>query len=133
MQAGAEGQNVVSTSDGFEGFTPPGIITVSAAALKLAQEFSDHLRREQAGKDWIVSFDWADSRAMRIPRPGGPMQELGPGFDLAAYERRFVPAKAIQNSAGVTFVVKVPSRIWLNSARRLIDTDGSLGSGLTLR
>jgi hypothetical protein len=106
---------------------------VSTAALKMAQDFSDHLRREQAGKDWIVSFDWADSRAMRIPRPSGPMRELGPGFDLAAYERRSVPAKAIQNSAGVTFVVKVPSRVWLNSARRLIDADGSVGSGLTLR
>jgi len=122
----------MSTSDGFDGFTPPGIITVSAAALKMAQEFSDHLRREQA-KDWIVCFDWADSRAMRVPRPSGPMQELGPGFDLAAYERRLVPAKAIQNSGGVTFVVKVPSRVWVNSALRLIDADASVGSRLTLR
>jgi len=27
------------------------MITVSTAALKMAQDFSDHLRREQAGKD----------------------------------------------------------------------------------
>jgi hypothetical protein len=123
----------MSTSDGFEGFTPPGIVTISPAALKMAQEFGDHVRREQAAKDWIVCFDWADSRAMRIPRPSGRMQELGPGFDLAAYERRFVPAKAIQSSNGVTFAVKIPSRVWLNSARRLIDADASVGSGLTLR
>ena len=125
--------NAMSAQDGFEGFTAPGIVKVSAAALKMAQEFGDHLRQEQAAKDWIVCFDWADSRAMRIPRPSGAMRQLGPGFDLAAYERRDVPAKAVQSIGGVTFAVKIPSRVWLNSAQRLIDADGSVGSGLTLR
>ena len=37
------------------------------------------------------------------------------------------------NIDGVTFAIKIPSRVWLNSAKRLIDVDPSAGSGLTLR
>lgn len=125
--------HLMSAHDRLEGFTQPGIIAVSTAALKMAHEFGDHLRTEQPEKDWVVCFDWADSRSMRIPRPSGAMQELGPGFDLAAYERRHVPAEAMQSIGGVTFAIKLPSRVWLASAQRLIDADGSIGSGLVLR
>jgi hypothetical protein len=117
----------------MDGFTRPGIINVSAAALQMARDFSDFLKQEKPNEDWIACFDWADSRAMRFPRPGGPMQELGPGFDLAGYERRKVPDDAMHSIEGVTFAIKVPSRVWLNSAKRLIDADPSNGSGLTLR
>jgi hypothetical protein len=61
------------------------------------------------------------------------MQELGPGFDLAVYERRTVPHEVIQSIDGVIFAIKIPSRVWLNSAKRLIDVDSSNASGLTLR
>jgi hypothetical protein len=123
----------MTDADRFDGFTSPGLVKVSSAALRMAREFSDQLRQQMPDQDWVVGFDWADSRQMRFPRPGGAMQELGPGFDLAAFERRNVPDAVIQTIEGTTFAMKVPSRVWLNSAKRLIDVDPNNGSGLTLR
>ena len=123
----------MTDADRFDGFTSPGLIKVSDAALRMAREFGDQLRQQMPDQDWIVGFDWADSRQMRFPRPGGMMQELGPGFDLAAYERRTVPHEVIQSIDGVIFAIKIPSRVWLNSAKRTIDVDASSKSGLTLR
>jgi hypothetical protein len=117
----------------LDDFISPGVIKISAAALQLAREFDGFLKQEKPEQDWIVCFDWADSRSMRFPRPGGPMQDLGPGFDLAAYERRQVPDEVTQHTDGIAFAIKVPSRVWLNSAQRTIDVDESGGSGLTLR
>src|SRR5256885_9720657 len=119
-------------NDRLDGFTFPGLLKVSAAALRMARDFGDFLRHEQPDGDWIVCFDWADSRQMRFPRPSGAMQELGPGFDLAAYERKDVPDEVMQTIDGVAFPIKVPSRVWLNSAQRLIDVDPSTRSGLGL-
>jgi hypothetical protein len=123
----------MTDNDRFDGFTSPGIINVSTVALRMARDFADSLIQQQPDRDWVVCFDWADSRQMRFPRPGGRMQELGPGFDLAAYDRRTVPDEVIQNSDDVIFAIKIPSRVWLNSTQRLIDVDASSKSGLTLR
>jgi hypothetical protein len=123
----------MTDAERFDGFTSPGLVKVSSAALRMAREFGDFLRQEKPDGDWIVGFDWADSRQMRFPRPGGAMQELGPGFDLAAYERGNVPHEVIQSIDGVIFAIKIPSRVWLNSAKRTIDVDASGKSGLTLR
>jgi hypothetical protein len=120
-------------NDRVDGFVPPGIINVSVTALRMARDFADFLKQERPNEDWVACFDWADSRAMRFPRPGGPMQQLGPGCELAGYERRQVPDDAIHSIEGVTFAIKIPSRVWLNSAKRLIDADPSVGAGLTLR
>jgi len=119
--------------DRLDGFTLPGIVNVSTAALEMARDFAASLKRDRPQEDWVVCFDWADSRQMRFPRPSGAMQELGPGFDLAAFQRRNVPDALIQTIEGTNFAMKVPSRVWLNSAKRLIDVDPSNGSGLTLR
>ena len=123
----------MADNDRFDGFTPPGILKVSAAALRMARDFGDVLKQEKPNEDWVVCFDWADSRRMRFPRPSGAMQELGPGFDLAGYERRKVPHEVLQSIEDVAFAIKAPSRVWLNSAKRLIDVDPNAGSGLTLR
>jgi len=123
----------MTDNDRFDGFTFPGMIKVSAAALRMAREFDDFLRQDKPDGDWVVCFDWADSRQMRFPRPSGRMQELGPGFDLAAYERRNVPDEVLQTIDGMIFAIKIPDRVWLNSAQRTIDVDASAGSGLTLR
>jgi hypothetical protein len=123
----------MTDADRFDGFTSPGLIKVSDAALQMAREFADFLKQDRPDEDWVVGFDWADSRQMRFPRPGGPMQELGPGIDLAGYERRSVPDEVIQTIDGIAFAIKVPSRVWLNCAKRLIDVDSSASSGLTLR
>ena len=123
----------MTDAERFDGFTSPGLIKVSDAALKMAREFADFLKQDRSDEDWVVGFDWADSRQMRFPRPGGPMQELGPGIDLAGYERRSVPDEMIQTIDDIAFAIKVPSRVWLNSAKRLIDVDSNASSGLTLR
>lgn len=123
----------MTDAEQFDGFTSPGLVKVSFAVLQMAREFGDQLRQQMPDQDWVVGFDWADSRQMRFPRPGGRMQELGSGFDLAAYERRTVPDEVIQNIDGVIFAIKIPSRVWLNSNKRTIDVDANVGSGLTLR
>jgi hypothetical protein len=123
----------MADNDRLDGFAPPGIISVSAAALQMARDFADVLKREKPNEDWIACFDWADTRGMRFPRPGGPMQELGPDCDLAGYERRRVPDDALHSVEGGAFAIKIPSRVWLNSAERLIDADPNASSGLTLR
>ena len=123
----------MADNDRFDGFISEGIINLSGAALRMAREFGDFLKQEKPHEDWVVCFDWADSRRMRFPRPSGAMQELGPGFDLSAYERHKVPHEMMQSIGGVTFAIKVPSRVWLNSAKRLIDVDPRDSSGLVLR
>ena len=120
-------------NDRLDGFTLPRLLKVSAAALRMARDFGDFLKQDKPDQDWVVCFDWADSRQMRFPRPSGAMQELGPGFDLAAYERKNVPDEVMQAIDGVAFAIKVPSRVWLNSAKRLIDVDPRDSSGLVLR
>jgi len=101
--------------DRLDGFTLPGIVSVSTAALQMGRDFAASLKRDRPQEDWVVCFDWADSRQMRFPRRSGAMQELGPGFDLAAYERRTVPHEVIQSIDGVIFAIKIPSRVWLNA------------------
>src|SRR5437764_5528321 len=98
----------MTDNDRFDGFTSPGLIKVSDAALQMAREFADFLKQDRPDEAWVVGFDWADSRQMRFPRPGGPMQELGPGIDLAGYERRSVPDEVIQTIDGIAFAIKVP-------------------------
>jgi len=119
--------------NGYDGFTFPGIVKVSDAALQMAREFCDQIRQQMPDQAWVVCFDWADSRQMRFPRPGGPMRELGPGFDLAAYERHQVPDEVVQSIDGVVFAIKMPSRVWMNSQKQLIDVDVKAESGLKLR
>lgn len=46
-------------------FTPPGTLRISAAALVLAQRFHAEAKQAAPGEDWVVSFDWADSRRWR--------------------------------------------------------------------
>jgi hypothetical protein len=117
----------MSSDDRF-GFTHARVIAVSPAALAMAREFAQAARETRPGKDWLVCFDWAYSRTMRFPRPGGPMQELGPGLDLTAYERSEVPKECVDAAQGFEFAVKVPSSVWLHSQRRLIDVDNSTSS-----
>src|SRR5947209_20189067 len=100
----------MTDAERFDGFTLTGLVKVSLAALQMAREFGGQLRQQMPDQDWVIGFDWADARQMHFPRPGSAVQELGPGFDLAAYERRTVPDEAIQNIDGVIFAIKIPSR-----------------------
>jgi hypothetical protein len=46
-------------------FTPPGRLRISAAAIELARAFHEQVRKAAPDEDWVISFDWADSRSVR--------------------------------------------------------------------
>ena len=113
-------------------FTPPGIVKVSAAALKLARDFGESVKRMRPNQDWVASFDWALARSFRVS-PDAPWQNVGPGLDLGAYERHKIPPGFIQTTDGVEFAIKIPREVWESSRHRLIDTDETAFSKLALR
>jgi hypothetical protein len=113
-------------------FTPPGTLRMSTSALQLARQFRAQAKGAEPDEDWIISFDWADSRRVR-EKGSNEWRDLGSGIDLTAYERWKIADKHIQTLAELEFVVKIPPRIWENSIERLIDTDADAVSGLVLR
>jgi hypothetical protein len=126
------------TKNWFEGrlpddwFSPPGIVTVSHAAMALAKAFEAEARKNHPHETWIVAFDWADSRRVR-DRGTNNWRDLGAGLDLAAYESWKVPAKNIHETEGFRFAVKIPGQILEASPEKLIDADATAVSGLVLR
>jgi hypothetical protein len=118
------------TTEPPEWFTPPGTVQVTAPALELARDFAEHARTARPDEEWIVSFDWADSRRIRLAN--NQWEELGAGIDLTAYERRNVPGGATRTVDGVEFAIKIPSPVYEKSAK-LIDRDDTARSKLTLR
>ncbi len=113
-------------------FTPLGAVGISASAVDLARAFHEQVKKAVPEEDWVISFDWADSRSMREAQ-GSEWQEVQPGLDLAAYERWKVPEQYIRRVGETDIAVKLPSDEWEKSAERLIDTDEAAFSGLVLR
>ena len=113
-------------------FTSPGTVRVSAAALAMAKAFDDEVRDKHSAEDWIVAFDWGDSRRVR-DRGTNNWRDLGAGLDLVAYERWKIPDNDIQELDGLRFAVKIPGQVVKASNERLIDTDKASVSGLALR
>jgi hypothetical protein len=112
-------------------FTLPGVVAVSPAALELARGFLEEARRTRPDEDWVVSFDWADSRRVRLP--DNRWEELGEGLDLAVYERVKVPPNVTTTVDGVEFAVKIADHIRERATERLIDRDDAVRSKLVLR
>jgi hypothetical protein len=40
-------------------------LRISAAAIELARAFHEQVRKAAPDEDWVISFDWADSRSVR--------------------------------------------------------------------
>src|SRR4051794_38901500 len=95
----------------IKSFTQPGMLTISASALDVARRFHEEAVGSDPGQDWIVSFDWADSRRMRKPNTND-WDDLGAGIDVTAYVREHVPASAIQLIDGLEVLISVPDHIW---------------------
>jgi hypothetical protein len=112
-------------------FAPPGIVKISEPALQMARRFFETIS-ETKTSDWIISFDWAESRFFRKPAHG-PRIELGAGLDIVAYDRVDVPSEVIQSIDGLDLAIKIPSSIYEKSTLRLIDVDETEVSKLTLR
>ena len=113
-------------------FAPPDAVKVSPAAWQIAREFDERVRRSGSYKEWVISFSWGDSRSIRR-RIEGPMENIGPGLDIVAYDRSHVPTEVVQQRDGIAFALNIPSRVYEASTERLIDVDETAFSKLVLR
>jgi hypothetical protein len=113
-------------------FVAPGSVKVSPAAWKLAREFDERVRRSKSYDEWVICFNWGDSRGIRR-RVDGPMEDVGPGLDIVAYDRADVPTEFVQLNGGIAYAIQIPSRIYEPSTERLIDVDETAFSKLVLR
>lgn len=127
----------------YSDFAPPGTVKVSAAALEQARQFATEIREQanlfsdKGGRmrqidDWVVSFEWADSRSVRR-QAGGPREEVGAGLIISAHERSEVPPQVVQTAGDLEFAIKIPRRVWENSESRLIDIDETVLWKVSLR
>lgn len=123
--------NSNNLSHSVEGFVVPGTIAVSPSALEMAKNFYDVVKGNQ-GKDWVVTFDWAESITVRRG-PREPAEDIGACLTLGAYERSQIPRGVTETVDGTEFAIKIPMEVWRKSARRLIDLDEKLLFKLALR
>jgi hypothetical protein len=106
--------------------------------LKLSPKALNYVRDFVEGttgfgdRDWVASIDWCTSATIKRG-PDRPVENIGPGLSLGAYERRQIPAGYTQVVEGIEFALKIPSAIWSQSVERLIDLDESLLFKLVLR
>jgi hypothetical protein len=114
-----------------DGFVRPGAVSVSAPALKLAQEFYRTVKGVQ-GKDWIVAFDWAASIAIRSG-PNEPSQDIDACLTLGAYERDQIPKGFIDTIDGTEIAIRIPAEVRQRAVQHLIDVDETLLFKLLLR
>lgn len=114
-----------------EGFTPPGSVKVSDAALQFAIEFDKTVNATQRG-DWVVAFDWAHEISIRRT-PTAPSESIGACLTLGAFRRHQIPPGFTQTVEGLEFAIKIPREIWEQSAERLIDVDKNSFFRLALR
>ncbi len=112
-------------------FIAAGQVGATTAALGLARAFLDRIRRAQPDEDWVVCFDWADSRRVR-KTPGGEWQDLGAGLDIAAYAKRRIPESAIQTVDGLEIAFKIPRHVVDRSREKRIDVDPAVAAGVRL-
>jgi hypothetical protein len=105
-----------------DNFLPSSRLEISDAALALAQTFAEELHQGRPG-DWVLCFDWAISREIRHRDRGG-WQDLGPGVDLTAYERKDLPAGAINRIAGLELALKIPASLVAGKSRLDVDRVG---------
>jgi hypothetical protein len=120
-----------NSRDFDHGFTPPGVIKLTPAALQFAREFDESLKNNQPG-NWVVVFDWATSISVKSG-PDAPAKDIGACVTLGASERHEIPSGFTQIVGGVEYAIQIPRDVWEKSAKRLIDIDESLLFKLALR
>lgn len=113
-------------------FVMPGLIDVSSEALHLAKAFLKQAHEVQPNEDWVLTFDWADSRRVRASR-GGPWRDLGAGLDIAVYRRQQIPANAIAEVEGVEIAFKIPRGVFDACRDKRIDVEPGGASRVCLK
>ena len=89
-------------------FLQPNTFSIDTAALDVVRSFAESARTAM-GHDIVVGFEWAASREMTRPGTSGSI-DLGAGFDIVAWERRFVPESRIWVVDGLALAVKAAGR-----------------------
>ena len=64
----------------YEYFTPPGVVGVSEAALTMARQFDEHVKRTISRDNWVVGFEWFTRKGSASSRRAmaGPWSGIGP-------------------------------------------------------
>lgn len=109
--------DLVSVS--LDGFTPPGTIRVTEAALELAKKFQASI---PAG--WIVVFRWYDGRRERASKEA-PWVDMGPGLDLGTFQTGDIPEKAFYHAGSFRYAVLIRADIVESHPLKTIDLMGS--------
>lgn len=113
-------------------FAPPGTVTVSPSALKLARQFDEHIRDGRRNEAWLTTFSWADARQVQQADTEN-WEDMGPGLDLGAFERDQVPPEVIHSVDGMEFAIMIGASVYEAAEQRLIDRDDAVLSKLVLR
>jgi hypothetical protein len=113
------------TTSHLNAFAPPGAFDIASAAMRLARSFLAEARISWPEADWIVAFDWADSRRFREKGSASVWHDLGAGFDIAAFDRKDVPSDAIHFIDGTELLIKIPESVWKTDGRRIIDVSAN--------
>lgn len=113
-------------------FVPPGAVNISSSALDLARRFGEHVKKTRPDESWVIAFDWADERRVRLP-DSNRWEELGAGLDLGAYDRVDLPEGVTQTIDHVEFVVTIPRQVFERATERVIDMDDAAPAKLVLK
>ena len=85
-------------------FLRQGQVTLSDALVDIGKKFFATVGN---GSKWILIFDWALSRAVRMSTESA-WKELPPGFDMGLIPRDEVSAEAICLSGSLEYVIWLP-------------------------
>ena len=87
-------------------FVAPGVLRVSAEALKYARDFIE-LVTAAHGDGHIAVFDWSTKVEYRTD-PQAPLQTVYDCLGLGADHRREIPPDAVQTVDGLDFAIVIP-------------------------
>jgi hypothetical protein len=114
-----------------EEFVAPGVLRVSAEALKYARDFIESVTAAH-GDGHIAVFDWSTKVEYRTD-PQAPLQTVYDCLGLGASSRSEIPPDAVQTVDGLDFAIELPLDVLQKSVQRLIDVDENAFFRLVLK
>jgi len=112
-------------------FVAPGVLRLSAEALKYARDFIESVTAAH-GDGNIVVFDWSTKVEYRTD-PDAELQTVYDCLGLGANHRSEIPPDAVQTVEGLDFAIVIPLDVLQKSLQRLIDVDENAFFRLALR
>jgi hypothetical protein len=112
-------------------FVSPGVLRVSAEALKYARDFIESVSAAH-GDGYIAVFDWSTQVEYR-PDPNAELHTVYDCLGLGASSRSEIPPDALQTVDGVDFAIAIPLEVLQKSVQRLIEVDENAFFRLALK